>query len=204
MAKRHAYLLAICVIVGAGSAWGASLTPALINGLRQGGYVLVMRHASSPSNPPDKSTADPENTGLERQLDKKGRTTAEAMGRAFKSLSIPVGQIFSSPTYRARETIRLAALGVPINVPQLGDQGHSMARLKGPDPSAWLKAEVAESPPRGKNTIIVTHMPNIVAAFPDQANDLQDGETLLFRPDGKGHSALVAKIPIDDWKASAR
>jgi len=83
------------------------LTPNMENGLRHGGYVLVMRHASSPTNLPDKSAADPGNVGLERQLDEKGRSTAEAMGRAFKAAHIPVGEIFSSSTYRARETVRL-------------------------------------------------------------------------------------------------
>jgi phosphohistidine phosphatase SixA len=204
MAKLAAKLLAICMIVGAGSAWAAPLTPGLMDELRHGGYVLVMRHASSPANPPDKSAADPENVTLERQLDEKGRMTAEAMGRAFKSMHIPVGEVFSSPTYRARETIRLAGFGMPETVPALGDQGHSMARLNGSGPSAWLKAQVAEKPASGRNTIIVTHMPNIAAAFPDQANDLQDGETLVFKPDGQGHTELVAKIPIEDWSEAAR
>src|SRR5712691_9472197 len=34
---------------------------ALVSALRQGGYVLVMRHASSPQQPPDKQSANPEN-----------------------------------------------------------------------------------------------------------------------------------------------
>jgi hypothetical protein len=115
-----------------------------------------------------------------------------------------VGEIFSSPTYRARETVRLAGFGVPQIVPELGDQGHSMARLEGPGPGAWLRAKVAEKPQPGRNTIIVTHMPNMVAAFPEEANGLQDGETLMFKPDGQGHTELVAKIPIEDWSEATR
>lgn len=182
----------------------APLSPDLVKELRQGGYVLVMRHAASPATPPDKAAAHPDNVALERQLDEKGRTTAEAMGRAFKSLHIPVGQVFSSPTYRARETAKLADFGTPKTVPELGDQGHSMARLSGPGPAAWLKAKAAEKPAAGRDTLIVTHMPNIVAAFPDDASGLQDGETLVFRPDGQGHAALVAKVPIEDWPAAAQ
>lgn len=201
MRASRAGLLAVCgLVAGFGPAWAVSAD--LVKELRQGGYVLVMRHASSPAMPPVKSAADPENAGLERQLDEKGRRTAEAMGRAFRTLHIPVGEIFSSPTYRARETIRLAGFGVPKTVAELGDQGHSMARLNGPGPAAWLKAKAAEKPASGRDTLIVTHMPNITAAFPDDSAGLQDGETLVFKPDGQGHASLVAKVPIEDWAGS--
>lgn len=173
--------------------------PGLGDALRHGGYVLLMRHASSPTKSPDKAMADPENTGLERQLDEKGRATAKAMGEAFRRLRIPVGPVFSSPTYRARETVRLLGFRQPVLVPELGDQGHSMARITGGGPVAWLKNKVAETPPSGQNILLVTHMPNIVAAFPDQASGLKDGETLVFKPDGHGHADLVAKVEIEAW-----
>lgn len=193
-------LLAVCIIFGCGPVWGAtSPMPDLVKALGDGGYVLVMRHASSPANPPNQSMADPQNTGLERQLDEKGRTTSLAMGRAFKKLHIPVGDVYSSPTYRALETVRLAQFGAPKIVPELGDQGHSMARLNGPGPAAWLKAKVDDRPAPGRNTIVVTHMPNIIAAFPDTAKGLKDGETLVFKPDGHGHTSFVARIAIEDW-----
>jgi hypothetical protein len=48
---------------------------ALVKALRQGGYVIVMRHASSPRQEPDKKTANPDNLAFERQLDQTGRKT---------------------------------------------------------------------------------------------------------------------------------
>jgi phosphohistidine phosphatase SixA len=33
------------------------------------------------------------------------------MGEAIKKLGVPIGDVLSSPTYRARETARLASLG---------------------------------------------------------------------------------------------
>ena len=41
---------------------------ALVTALRQGGYVLLMRHASSPPAPPTAGSAEQDNTKLERQL----------------------------------------------------------------------------------------------------------------------------------------
>jgi hypothetical protein len=62
----------------------------LVNALRQGGNVIVMRHASSPMMPPDKQTANPDNVKLERQLDAAGRAGAMAMGQALRDLKIPI------------------------------------------------------------------------------------------------------------------
>ncbi len=197
--RRHVLLAAAAALVFPGGRSLAAPPPALTEQLRRGGFVLLMRHASSPANPPEKSAADPENRSLERQLDEKGRQTAAAMGRAFRLLHIPVGAIFSSPTYRARETVRLAGFGTPREVSELGDQGRSMARIDAAGPVRWLKAKVAENPARGTNTLIVTHMPNIAAAFPDLAAGLQDGETLVFQPDGHGDANMIAKVLIEEW-----
>src|SRR5688572_2428883 len=87
------------------SVFGAQSKPSadLIATLRQGGYVLVMRHASSPREVPTAQTANADNPKLERQLDQHGRAGAAAMGQALGDLKIPVGDVFTSPTYRALE-----------------------------------------------------------------------------------------------------
>jgi hypothetical protein len=40
---------------------------------------------------------------------------------------------------------------------------------------AWLRSKTAELPPVGKNTLIVTHFPNIVEAYPTERAGLADG-----------------------------
>lgn len=192
-------ILILALLLGMAAPALAVAPPGLADRLRQGGYVLVMRHASSPATRPDKAQADPGNVADERQLDDKGRASARAMGEAFRKLRIPLGQVFSSPTYRARETARLAGFGTPVPAPALGDQGQSMMRISAEGPTQWLKNKVGEAPAPGRNTILVTHMPNIAAAFPDQAAGLKDGETLVFKPDGHGHADLVGRVEIEEW-----
>ena len=189
-----------------GFAQGQSLSgAALVNALRQGGCVLVMRHASSPAALPDKAAADPQNLGRERQLDEVGRDSARAMGQAIRVLKIPVTQVLSSPTYRARETVRLAGLGTPEVVTELDAGGqHSMQAAADEPRAAWLRHRVTLVPPKGANTLIVTHAPNILGAFGQSAANLSDGETLVFRPDGKGSAALLARIKIEEWPQLAR
>lgn len=168
----------------------------LVAALRKGGYVIVLRHASSPREAPARGAANADNTNLERQLDEAGRSSATAMGKALRDLKIPVGNVLSSPTYRALETVKYAQLGKAETHAELGDRGQSMQGVSETD-GAWLKARAAAAPKSG-NTILVTHMPNIARAFPD-VTGLSDGEALIFHPDGKGGAALVARIKIEEW-----
>ena len=156
-----------------------------------------MRHASSPREVPDKSAANPDNTKPERQLDQEGRASATAMGKALRDLKIPIGAVLSSPTYRALETIRYAQFGKPLAFPELGDNGQSMQG--GTEAQAtWLRQKVKEFP-KGTNTLIVTHMPNMSRAFPESTNNLADGEALIFGPGG-----VVARVKIEEWKGMVK
>jgi phosphohistidine phosphatase SixA len=175
---------------------------ALLKALRQGGYVIVMRHASSPREVPDKSLANPDNTKPERQLDQEGRTTATAMGKALRDLKIPIGEVLSSPTYRALETIRLEGWQNPKAAAELGDNGQSMSG--GTDAQAkWLQQQVTRFP-SGSNTILVTHLPNLTRTFPQDAMGMADGEALVFAPDGKGGAKVAARVKIDEWPRMVR
>jgi phosphohistidine phosphatase SixA len=168
---------------------------ALIEALKGGGYVLVMRHANSPAMPPDKANADPDNTELERQLDTTGRQTARAMGLAFKAMGIPVGEVLTSPTYRARLSVQLAAFGTPKIVPDLDEGAAGMAANAEKAKADFLRLKANEAPATGKNTILVSHAPNIQAAFGKDGEGVASGETLVFRP-GAG---LIARVKIDEW-----
>jgi phosphohistidine phosphatase SixA len=200
---RH---LALAAIIAGCAMGGAQAQPlsgnALVTALRQGGYVLVMRHTHSPEERPDKAAADPENTNLERQLDQVGRDTAVAMGEAIKKLGIPIGDVLSSPTYRALETVRLASLGRAQTFGELGDGGQSMQRIA-ESPADWLRKRAGEQPRAGTDTVMVTHLPNLTAAFGQTARGAADGEAVVFRPDGKGNVELIARVKIEEWPALA-
>ncbi len=200
-ARRALHTLGACLAVllwqaaPAQSLQGESLVAAL----QGGGYVILMRHASSPQEPPTPAQSDPHNPRHERQLDALGRASARDMGAALRRLHIPVGAVLCSPTYRALETVRLAQLGKPQIREQLGDSGHSMQADPTGARGKWLRAQVAASPAPGTNTLLVTHLPNITEAFPASAAGLRDGGALILRPDGHGGAQLVARIGIEEW-----
>jgi phosphohistidine phosphatase SixA len=196
---RGVSVIATSILLLSGAVHAQTLSgEALVQALRHGGYVIVMRHASSPREVPDKQTANPDNTKPERQLDETGRTTAAAMGKALRELKIPIGEVFTSPTYRALETVRLAQFPNPKPSPELGDNGQSMAGGTEAQ-AAWLQKIVTQFP-SGTNTLVVTHFPNLTRAFPQQAIGVEDGEALIFGPDGRGGARVVARVKIEDWQ----
>ena len=168
---------------------GKQLTAALAGG----GYVILMRHASSPAAPPNADQAAPGNVSHERQLDEGGRASARAMGEALRHLGIRIDKVLSSSAYRALETARLAQFPDPKTYDDLAEAGRS------PERAASLRAQVALIPDAGANTVIITHYPNIADAFAADAKDLAEGEALIYHPDGRGKAPLVARVKIEDW-----
>lgn len=188
----------------AASAPVTSSGPRLAQRLRAGGFVLVMRHASAPRARPDASAAESDNPNHERQLDPAGKASARELGAALRALRIPIGPIYSSPTYRALETIRLAGLGMPQVVPQLAEGAAGMAGTADAAQIEWLRHAVAQPPPPGRNTLIVTHTPDIVGAFGRAVADIRAGEMLIFEPEPRGRARLLGRITIAEWQRLAR
>ena len=197
MWNRRAIVAAMALACGSLANAQTPSGAALVELLRHGGYVFVMRHAHAPEAPPSTAEADPANGKGERQLDAAGRSAALAMGSALRKLHLPIGAAWSSPTFRAQETARLAGLPAAKIAAELGDSGHSMQAAT-EQQARWLLTTANRRPRTGTDTVIVTQYPNIKAAFGDEASDMKDGEALVFRPDGNA-PRLVARVMMDQW-----
>src|SRR5262249_42404828 len=91
--------------------------------LKQGGYVLVLRHVATDDSQKDVYPFVFDDMKKQRQLSDQGRNVARDMGAAFKTLGISIGQIYSSKLNRAIETGQLMS-AVPITpVNELTDSG---------------------------------------------------------------------------------
>jgi len=65
-----------------------------------------------------------------------------------------------------------------------------------------LRRMLALAPAKGRNTVIVGHTANLqeaVGLWPKP-----EGAAYVFRPDGRGGLAVVARIEPDTWGAAAR
>lgn len=66
-----------------------------------------------------------------------------------------------------------------------------------------LKKLAATQPAPGKNTLIVTHKPNILDAFGKDWFEVKEGEASVFKIDASGKAVLVGRVQAVDWVKAA-
>ena len=167
---------------------------ALVAALRQGGYVLYMRHTSTDFGQNDEGMTDYANCASQRNLTDAGRAEARAIGAALRELRIPVGPVLASPYCRTLETGRLVFGNPTVSMAVVGgpgsDNGQRYAELR-----KLLSTPVA----KGSNLAIASHGNpfRAVAGTPY----LAEGEIAVIEPQGDGRFRVVARITKTDWAA---
>ena len=182
----------------------------LLPSLQGGGYVIVVRHGPTDLRQSDVYPLNYDDMTRQRQLSERGRELARETGFALNALEIPIGKVYTSRLNRAQETGRLMAGKQVTWMIELNDSSMgSASAMTGSAVSGNLRSATAlrqlvnARPEPGTNTLVVTHKTNIQDAFGKAWADIQEGESLLFRPDGSGGHEPVARIPASDWIALA-
>jgi broad specificity phosphatase PhoE len=170
----------------------------LVQALRAGGLVIVLRHGATFADQVDAKPVDFDNIAAQRNLNDKGKAAAVALGDAFRQIGVPVGKVYTSRFNRAYETATLAGFKQAEKIPELTDAGPGMA--PGPDTSQTdaFRKLIGTAPQPGTNTILVTHKPNIVDALGKDWAEVAEGEASIFRP-ANGNYTLVARVQMDEW-----
>ena len=190
---RLLLLAVLALVAGCGDDEPAAPPPSdpLVRELREGGHVLVIRHA----------TADAEinrrellrSCVLQRNLTGRGRAQARELGEAIRALRIPIGEVRSSPLCRTRDTARLA-FGRATLDRDLVSPGVIGTETDDERRARALRAMVEDLPPAGENTVLVTHTGNIGAALGEAT--VAEGELLVY---GEG-AELVGRVPPELWQ----
>lgn len=167
-------------------------TDEIVEQLKQGGLVVVMRHAESPRQEPTEEEAARRNFNLERQLSESGMYAATDMGLSWRSAGIHFSAIYTSPAFRAEQTARYAGYGTPQLMVELDS-----ASAQTPSAIEWLHFQANRRVPLG-NRLIITHAGNISAAFGDEGRGMMNGEALILQPGTEGYTVL-GRIGINSW-----
>ena len=195
---------AVAVVLGvlasvAASAQTAS-PQALLAELKKGGLVVFMRHGETGPAYADREKAVMGNCATQRNLDTVGHAQNAEMAKALKTLKVPVGAVWSSEFCRSWQTAEAlfgpkgytitSKLSVPPSYPGVNAADQLVN-------NTYLQAMLAEKPAAGRNTWLVSHGVNVLLATGYHPN--QQGEIVLFRPDGQGGYARLGSIEPGDW-----
>lgn len=163
--------------------------------LKQGGYVILMRHGAvdnlSRSTSPD---ADFEGCEGQYNLTDEGRDQVKHLGNTLRKRKIPIGGVLASPLCRTRDSARIAfgafkvwPLLEPLPEADLDDRQQRIDAIS---------RVIADHKGR-ENLILVTHQPNIDAL----TLEVVDTATLVIvKPDGKGGFKVIRKLPPNEWR----
>ena len=171
---------------------GESLAAAL----QGGGYVIYFRHADTGPAYLEQGV-DLKRCETQRNLNDNGRDEAKLIGAQFRTLKIPVGEVRASEFCRCIETADIA-FGRHAIEPFLTGVGRSAeAAPRREQAIAALKKMLGTKPAPGTNTVLVSHGYNLLDAEGFHLGT--QGEAAIYKPDGKGGYALVARLLPREW-----
>ena len=169
------------------------VSPPPLDALRDGGMVIFFRHAATDHAQTDQDRLDLEDCETQRNLTAEGREQAKAIGRAFGAMGIPVGEVFTSPFCRCRETARLA-----FGRETVADFLHYAIGLNAEDRALvtkQLKKLLSSPVEQGANRIIVSHTGNLREAAGIWPKP--EGVAWVFRPTEDGFAAVGRVLPTE-------
>jgi len=175
------------------------LTPAILKQLREGGFVIYMRHGNTDTSRPDQINMDLNDCATQRVLSDEGKRVVKNIGTIFRKEKIPVGEIFTSPLCRTKETA-LIAFGKEATV------NNRLRYTANMDDKEKLQAldtlrELVSSPVQGKtNRVIVAHSQNMMALIGYLPSP--EGTAVIFMPLGNNQFKYIASVQPNQWKSA--
>jgi phosphohistidine phosphatase SixA len=174
--------------------------PALVQELQKGGYVIYFRHGTT-SNFGEKDVADSElaDCALQRNLSDAGQAQTRAIGAAFTTLQIPIGEVDASPYCRCLDTAR-NIFGKAAESKALHFAIH-LRHLDRVRVTQELLDRLATRPSAGTNTAMVSHTANLqeaVGIWPKP-----EGVAHIFKPLSDGTFSYVGVMQPEAWQVEA-
>ena len=170
------FVIALLVLLGVAPA--AQATEAGWALLRQGGHVVLLRHAMSGGGA-EPANFDIAKCATQRNLSERGKQQARKIGALFATRAAPIERVLSSRYCRCLDTARLAFEAEPEPFEPL-----DLLKTDEAEKAAQLKAVMAEivNFSGSDNLVMVTHSENIQALTGIAP---REGEAVIVRPDGE-------------------
>lgn len=172
--------------------------PELIKTLQAGGNIIYMRHGSTNHDQKDLDRQNLKDCSRQRNLSAEGKELSKRIGRAIRTLGIPVGQVLSSPYCRCKDTARMAFGHFQIEPELIFSISKNSKQSK--QLGERLYTLMMNSKPGSDNIVFVGHTSN-----------LKDGLGVWPKPEGvvvvfkKQDDRIIYKgmITPDEWPVPA-
>lgn len=186
------WLIAGLVLFGAGTAAAMAVREevteqSLIASMRAGGVVVYLRHAerfkgTHDTLQPTSSWSDFADCTQQRNLTPAGRAQAAELGDALRATGVRVDRVVALPLCRTRDTAIFAFRSTMLD-----------RRMYDP---AFVAGQLTLPPRLGTVDVLVGSEFQLrqIAGF-----QLDPAEMAIFRPDGKGGTALLGRLKLEDW-----
>ncbi len=179
-----------------------ALHEGLIRELRKGGYVIFIRHgAVQPGTIDNRTTGEWwKNCQRTQRTNATALPAAQAIGVALKTQRVVVSDVQTSEFCRAFDTGVFLGLSLPTRNAALNaitafeSQRRSLA-----DQAGGIINLISTVPPSGMNRILVGHALSPTIVHPLFAH-LEEGHTLVFKPEGGARFHFVASISPGQWQ----
>ena len=167
----------------------------LVDALKQGGYVIYLRHAATNRTTVDTKRDDLSDWTKQRNLSDLGRKQSVIIGKSIRALGIPVSQVITSPYCRCIETGKLAFGKVTVSNDlafSIGTEKDEAERL-----AQALREMLGTQPRAGTNTVLVAHTANLKEAA--KLWPKPEGVAFIFKPLGNANFEMVTKLEAQHW-----
>jgi phosphohistidine phosphatase SixA len=170
---------------------GALADEAIWKQLREGGYVLLMRHAETVSGIGDPPGFSLDDCKTQRNLSDEGRAQARRTGDAFRKQGIALSEVRSSAWCRCVDTARLA-FGKASVWPALNSAFNAPGERRQRTTEVLAGTRGIKAP---HNLMLVTHQANIAALTGESA---ASGEIFVVKAprDGDERLVLVGRLKV--------
>lgn len=165
--------------------------------LREGGYVIYLRHGTTDGARPDQvPDVDLNDCATQRPLTEAGRQLMVEVGQAFREARIPLGDIFVSPLCRSRESAE-AAFGKRYTVDPLLMYTANLSTVEKRPILENTRRLLSLPVPAGTNRVVLAHAPNLADLMGYFVKP--EGTAVIIQPLGDRGFVYVASIPPRRW-----
>ncbi len=193
-----AYWLTLLVMVSvylpqANAKEGATV-PELVAMLKQGGYIIYLRHGATDHAQNDQDLSDLRECSKQRNLNKQGKQESRLLGKAFKELDIKIDKVISSPYCRCVDTALFAFNRVDIDMNMRATFATNQAETE--FLKLYLTKQLKVPPLAHHNRVLVGHTANlreVTNVWPKP-----EGVMHIFKPTPQGYEHM-GRIPPSQW-----